>query len=29
VAQHPAGFDLSSTLPLFEKIYGEITIAFT
>ena len=29
VAQHPAGLDLSLPLPLFERIYGEIAIAFT
>jgi hypothetical protein len=29
VMQHPAGLDPSSPLLLFEKIYGEITIAFT
>ncbi len=29
VVQHPAGFTLSSPLLLFEKIHGEITIAFT
>jgi hypothetical protein len=29
VVQHPAGYDISSPLLLFEKIYGEATIAFT
>ena len=29
VVQHPAGLDLSSPLPLFEKIHGEAVIAFT
>ncbi len=28
VTQHPAGRDLSSPLLLFEKIYGEVSIAF-
>jgi hypothetical protein len=28
VMQHPAGHDLSSPLLLFEKIYGEVAIAF-
>jgi hypothetical protein len=28
VMQHPAGYDLSLPLLLFEKIYGEIAIAF-
>ena len=28
VVQHPAGCDLSLPLLLFEKIYGEITLAF-
>ncbi len=27
--QHPAGFDLSSPLLLFEKIHGEAVLAFT
>jgi hypothetical protein len=29
VMQHPAGHDPSSPLLLFEKIYGEMAIAFT
>jgi hypothetical protein len=29
VVPHPAGYDPSSPLLLFEKIYGEVTIAFT
>ncbi len=28
VGQHPAGYDPSSPLLLFEKIYGEVAIAF-
>ncbi len=28
VVQHPAGYDFSSPLLLFEKIYGEIAVAF-
>jgi hypothetical protein len=29
VVQHPAGYDLALPLLLFEKIYGEVAIAFT
>jgi len=29
VMQHPAGLDIPLPLLLFEKIYGEIAIAFT
>ena len=29
MVQHPAGLDLSSPLLLFEKIHGEVAIAFT
>ena len=29
VVQHPAGYDPSSPLLLFEKIYEEAAIAFT
>jgi hypothetical protein len=29
VVQHPAGYGPSSPLLLFEKIYGEVAIAFT
>ncbi len=29
VVQHPAGYDPALPLLLFEKIYGEVAIAFT
>ncbi len=29
VVKHPAGYDFSWPLPLFEEIYGEVVIAFT
>jgi len=28
VVEHPAGYDLSSPLLLFEKIHGETVVAF-
>ena len=28
VVQHPAGYDPSSPLPLFERIHGEAVVAF-
>ena len=29
MVKHPAGYDFSSPLPLFEEIHGEAVIAFT